>query len=584
MISNHANTLESMRSTILKLRDNLQNTFDEVKTKDDEILRLKEEAKESKKNFSVDIDEHKVSLLNTINSHLSAVGCATPSKANRVDSKKLKSEQLFKTVVDRIQNIKLASTDGREDFDTENALSILQEKNAELNNELRDMKEKQEKREKEFMLLSKQKDNLRAQLGSAVEMMSTKDNDLYPNKALDNDILPSLQYQLQTLQDDSKQSEITRDMTEQLIESFEVNERKINTLVEKLKEYKDKIRDQRSIIKSLKNSNPEVADTTELRAKLTTELKKQIREEEVAKRDKEIKRQRDLLASKSEEQSLYFQNKIEELEAKIEAKDNELTDYIIKVQENEAELEKLRQGKERRSVVSLEDQLDDLTRTPVKEDKSKNIDNQMRILEKVEKLDEKIIELGEKIGEYRVEVLDRIETELDEIQRSVTSSYINKSDYSKLSSKALEKLQKMKDTNTVIQVVRKCEVEGFSWLLLEKKDPLDKPLEIKNSNSFSKSSIENNPGGRTLFWVSEESLKADMLDYVYSFTPKFLLNSESLKLHIGDLFPDEDDKNGYKMLKESVRELQDKRNELLKQQREIKLGLRRENFLLGKYQ
>jgi hypothetical protein len=151
-----------------------------------------------------------------------------------------------------------------------------------------------------------------------------------------------------------------------------------------------------------------------------------------------------------------------------------------------------------------------------------------------------------------------------------------------LEDKTLEKLQKMKDTNMVIQIVRKLETEGMNWLLVEKKDPLDRPLELKSSGSMSKSSFENHPGGRKLFWICEDHLKQDLIDYVYAYTPKFLLNSESLKLTIPELFSDENDREAWKMLKDSTNELSEKRQELLKEQREIKLGLRRDNFLLGK--
>ena len=151
-----------------------------------------------------------------------------------------------------------------------------------------------------------------------------------------------------------------------------------------------------------------------------------------------------------------------------------------------------------------------------------------------------------------------------------------------LEDKTLEKLQKKKDTNMVIQIVRKLETEGMNWLLVEKKDALDKPLELKSSCSMSKSSFENHPGGRKLFWICEDHLKQDLLDYVYAYTPKFLLNSESLKLTIPELFSDENDREAWKMLKDSTNELSEKRQELLKEQREIKLGLRRDNFLLGK--
>lgn len=41
----------------------------------------------------------------------------------------------------------------------------------------------------------------------------------------------------------------------------------------------------------------------------------------------------------------------------------------------------------------------------------------------------------------------------------------------------------MYENNVVVQIVRKIQTEGYNWLLLEKKDPLDKPLELKNSQS-----------------------------------------------------------------------------------------------------
>jgi chromosome segregation ATPase len=63
IISNHASTLENMRSSIVKIRDNLQSAFDELKVKDDNISTLKDE-----------IVEQKLSLISTINSELSSVG------------------------------------------------------------------------------------------------------------------------------------------------------------------------------------------------------------------------------------------------------------------------------------------------------------------------------------------------------------------------------------------------------------------------------------------------------------------------------------------------------------------------------
>jgi hypothetical protein len=203
--------------------------------------------------------------------------------------------------------------------------------------------------------------------------------------------------------------------------------------------------------------------------------------------------------------------KIEELEAKLEAKEDECTEQMIKIQELLNENGKLKSSRERKSLISIDEQLDELTNSPFKEPKPlKNYDSHIKILEKVEKLDEKIISVSEKIDEYKVEVLDKFENELNQINTSIFE-LINNTEYFKaqiststtitLEDKTLEKLQKMKETNMVIQIVRKLETEGMSWLLLERKDPLDKPLEFKNSNSLSKSSFENHPGGRKLFWV-----------------------------------------------------------------------------------
>lgn len=291
---------------------------------------------------------------------------------------------------------------------------------------MRDLKESLEKKEKEFNLISKQRDTLRAQLGSAVEMMNSKENDIYVNRGHDNDILPSLQSQLQILQDESKQSEVTRDMTEHIIDSFEKNDRKMREKLEKLQNkvshYKEKLKEQKAFIRDMHKGDLNAKGTVDIRTQLTAEIKKKIREEEISKRDKEIERQRKLMSTKSEEQALLFNQKIEELEAKLEAKDDEITEYLIKVQETEREIERLRQSKERKSVLSLEDQLDDLASSPPKGTKNNNYDNQMKILEKVERLDEKIIELGEKIGNYRVEIMDKLEDELDEINQQLRSS------------------------------------------------------------------------------------------------------------------------------------------------------------------
>lgn len=563
-IANYIKTLENMRSTILKLRDNLQSKIDEVAQKEKEII------------------DQKLSLLSTLNSHITAAGFSDPREKEFTDANPPDFDTLYKIVVDKIQKTKSKPKEEPVKQLLQGSLSNLEEQNKELNNQLRDLKESLEKKDKEFKLISKQRDTLRAQLGSAVEMMNSKESDMYANRGFDSDILPSLQSQIQTLQDESKQSEVTRDMTEHIIDSFEKNDRKMREQLEKLHNkiahYKERLKEQKAIIKELQKGDMSTKEAVGLRTQLTAEIKKKIREEEITKRDKEIERQRRLMSSKSEEQALQFNQKVEELEAKLEAKDDEITEYLIKVQEAEREIERLKQSKDRKSVLSLEDQLDDLTSSPARGTKTKNYDNQMKILEKVERLDEKIIELGEKIGNYRIEIMDKLEDELDEINNAIYNS-----NHGSLGDNVVEKLQKMKESNMVVQVVRKLETEGFNWLLLEKKDPLDKPLELKTSHSLSKSSLEHHPGGRKLFWVCEEGLKEELLEYVFSYTPKFLLKSESLKLTIPELFSEESDRQAWQMLKDSTKELAEKRKEILKEQREIKLGLRRENFLLGKY-
>jgi uncharacterized phage infection (PIP) family protein YhgE len=110
-----------------------------------------------------------------------------------------------------------------------------------------------------------------------------------------------------------------------------------------------------------------------------------------------------------------FGQKIEELEAKLEAKEDECTEQMIKIQELLNENGKLMSSKEIKISQSLDEQLDELKNNPNKEKTFKNYDNHIKILEKVEKLDEKIIAIGEKIGEYRVEILDKFESELDQI-------------------------------------------------------------------------------------------------------------------------------------------------------------------------
>ena len=380
-------------------------------------------------------------------------------------------------------------------------------------------------------------------------------------------MLPSLQSQLQILQDESKNSELTRDMTEQVIEILEQNDRKIKEKLEstfkKLNKYKSKVKEQKHIIKELQLNSSGAKDNTEYRNKMATEIKKKIREEEIAKRDKEIDRQRKLMATKSEEQAIYFNQKIEELEAKIEAKDNEITDFLIKLQEAEREIEKQKGLANRKNLQSPFDNLDDLTESPEKPRKSLGYDK-IKLLEKVEKFDERIIQLSEKIDQFKTEFMEMIEQKQEYKPNEAKSS------------------KSFKEKNEVVQIVRKLETEGYNWLLLEKKDPLDKPLELKSSHSLSKSSYEHTPGHRKLFWVWEESLKEDELEYIYSYTPSFLIKSNSIRLNLPDLFQDQKDLSSYQALEDAVIELKNKKNKLLREQREIRLGINKAHFVLGK--
>jgi hypothetical protein len=208
---------------------------------------------------------------------------------------------MFEIVLDKIKNIKL-STEG----DKNQVVDSIKDKNIELNNEIRNYKEKLERKEKEYNLMTKQKDTLRSQLGSAVEMMNAKDIELSRSKASESDALPSLQGQLHALQEDSRHTEITRDMTEELLQSFEKNDKqmreKLQLAISKLKAYKEKIQTQKLIIKDLQKGSPGSLSNAELRVQMTSDIKRKIREEEIAKRDREIERQRKLMSQKSEEQ------------------------------------------------------------------------------------------------------------------------------------------------------------------------------------------------------------------------------------------------------------------------------------------
>ena len=189
---------------------------------------------------------------------------------------------------------------------------------------------------------------------------------------------------------------------------------KFEKAMNKIRAYKDKINTLKAIIKDLTKANPSSKANSDQRVQLTAEFKKKIREEEITKRDKEIERQRKLMSQKSEEQSILLNQKIEELEAKLEAKNNECEecdDLLIKISEHAQNEEKLRKKiKELQKPFFGEDEdLNELTDPPVnKDNQANNYEMQIKMVEKMEKLSEKIIEYGEKIGEFKVETLEKI--------------------------------------------------------------------------------------------------------------------------------------------------------------------------------
>jgi chromosome segregation ATPase len=313
IIANHKNTLETMRSTILKLRDSLQSKIEEISTKEETIKSLSAKLDQTTFKLTQEIADQKLSLLSTIDSQLSSIllipsFSSTPS----VDA-------LYNSILTKIKSIKNSNPTPPEEKD--------------LRFELKEVGEKLEKKEKELLLMTKQKDTLRSQLGSAVEVLGREEE---PR----GDLIPSLEKHIRQLQEESRQSESTRDMTEQLIESFERNDRKMREKLEKAKER----------IKELKRQRGAVVGNEELKAEMAKEIKKAIRAEEIEKRDAEIERQRKVMAKKSEEQSIMFNQKIEELEAKIEGKEIEINDLMVKLQDTESELKNFKISKDKKEL------------------------------------------------------------------------------------------------------------------------------------------------------------------------------------------------------------------------------------------
>ena len=372
------------------------------------------------------------------------------------------------------------------DEQTKQTILYLEERNKQLSDQLCDFKDTLDRKEKEFGLISKQKDNFREQLESAVRYINSKEANESPTKSNIAETLPSLQSQLQILQDESKYSETTRDVTDQLLDNFERNDRlmreKLESMAQKLKNYKEKVKAKNEQIKELKSSNGVNVDDSEHRAKVTQEIREKL--------VKECK----VMIAKSEEQADELIKRNKELEDKLEVTEGKMTDYLIKYQEAEHEIEKLKHQNTSTSIHKPSPSgIDIIDEIP----QNKTIDMQMELLRKVEKLDGKIMELTENISKFNTEHSSRIERELEEI-----NSYFTSSSIIDLGDKTLVKLQKMKESNTVVQIVRKVYTEGYNWLLIEKKDPLNNPLGVKtSSNSLSKSSMEIQPGGRKIFWV-----------------------------------------------------------------------------------
>jgi hypothetical protein len=133
----------------------------------------------------------------------------------------------------------------------------------------------------------------------------------------------------------------------------------------------------------------------------------------------------------------------------------------------------------------------------------------------------------------------------------------------------------MRQRNIKLQIVKKADIDGFNWCLLEQKETLDKPLALKSSSNTRKSSVESSPVNRKLFWICEEGCKKELIEYISICTPTFLLKTQSIKL-TPDLMSDENDKEIWNLLKEATNEIQSKSITSEKKQK-----VPRNNFLIG---
>jgi hypothetical protein len=461
--------------------------------------------------------------------------------------------------------------------------SINKTKNSQTNSN--NFEKKLEEKVSNIKSISKQRDSLRNQLASATKYLKELQDSQNYSSINPSETVPSLQTQLQLIQDQNKQSKaqgITlKNNYLNIIQALENNDKmlraKFDTAMRKLSNYKQALMEKKMEIKILKSTGGGSSGDEGNIEERIREIRKIIRKEEKEKIKQEIERIEQLFRDKSEKQAEMQNQDIERFEAQVEAKDSEIVDLLAKQSELEGEILKLR------DVInsSTSGKLPGFETGDSPGGRNSDFSVVMKNIKKVELVDEKIVELGSKIDSLKLDLTERIEKELDDINNSIFNNQSQSSTIINLGEKTFEKITKMKETNTVVQIVRKLNVEGFNWLLVERKrnDPLRNPLGNKSSSSLSKSDLKHQPVGRKLFWLCEDTLDEELHEYVYSYTPKFLVDNGSLELTIPDFFHNDTERKSWRLLNEMVDELKQKRRDLQKELREIKLGIRRENFL-----
>lgn len=248
VITGHADNLEHMKSTILTLKDSLQSSGIKLEDKareleeaQSQLEKAQSQLKELQENQEPegDIEKEKLAVLNTINSHLTASG-KTSQIEESLEIQELSCSDVFKIVVEKIQQKIEVSQDDQLLEEQENVVK-------ELKYDIKDLNEKLERKKKDLTMMTKHKENLRSQLDSAVKLVNNKDFEPQSRKTPEVGILPSLQSQLQILKDESENTEVTRDTTEQIVENFERNDRllrsKLEKAITKIKTYKSRISD-----------------------------------------------------------------------------------------------------------------------------------------------------------------------------------------------------------------------------------------------------------------------------------------------------------------------------------------------------